>query len=238
MPEVLHPAGAPVKALVACEYSGRVREALRARGWDAISCDLLPSEDNSPHHIIGDVFDVIRDHGPFDLMIAHPPCTFLTNAGVRWLFEDVDRIVHDPTTPGNMMVVNGARWDSMFEGAQFFARLLVETNVKKVAIENPIMHRYARAAIEGIIGRSMNTHYVQPWWFGDRAFKATGFTTVGLDPLVEDPALTLRAEVPKPGTPEHKDWSKVHRASPGPNRWKERSRTFQGIADAIAKQWG
>lgn len=222
-----------MRCLIACEYSGRVREAMRARGHDVVSCDLLPSEDDSPHHIIGDVFDVVRNHDAFDLMIAHPPCTYLTNAGVRWLYRDPDRQIILPAT-----WVNGERWDNMLDGARFFAKLYA-LPIPKIAIENPVMHGHGRAAIEASLGHELpRTQFIQPWWFGDKAFKATGFTLKGLDPLVEDPALTLRAVRPKPGTPEHKEWSAVHRASPGPNRWKDRSRTFPGVADAIAKQWG
>jgi hypothetical protein len=94
------------RVLVGCEFTGTVREAFRARGHDAWSCDLLPAEDGSKHHIQGDVFDAIENHGPWDLGIFHPPCTYLSNSGVRWLH----------TQPG--------RWDLMREGSDFFRRLL------------------------------------------------------------------------------------------------------------------
>jgi len=219
-----------MRVLIACEYSGRTRQAFADRGHDVTSCDLLPAEDNSPDHIVGDVFDVIRDRGPFDLMIAHPPCTYLANSGVRWLYEDTDRQV---IPPGRW--VNGQRWDDMLAAAAFFARLL-NSPIPRVAVENPVMHGYGRDAINVWLPHDgYPTHFVQPWWFGDEAFKATGFTLKGLPPLSK-PIAALTP--PKPGTPEHKAWSVIHQASPGPNRWKDRSRTFPGIARAMAETWG
>lgn len=216
-----------MRVLVACEYSGRTREAFRARGHDVISCDLLEAEDGSPHHIVGDVFEVIKNEGPFNLMIAHPPCTYLANSGVRWLTEPEDRTKF-----------NRERLALMLEGAQFFTDLLT-VDIPKVAAENPVMHGHGRHAIDANLERAGHsrypTHFVQPWWFGDPAFKATGFTLKGLDPLVKpDDALTPPAK----GTEEHKAWSAVHRASPSPTRWKDRSRTFPGIANAMAEAWG
>jgi hypothetical protein len=192
--------GAAVTVLVACEYSGRVRDALRARGIDAVSCDLLPSEAPGPH-IVGDVLPLLRQ--PWDMVIAHAPCTYLCNSGVRWLHE----------RPG--------RWAEMQRAAQFFLECL-NANAPLVAVENPVMHGYARE----IIGRKAD-FTVQPWQFGDPAKKRTGFWTRGLPPLVPTSAMTAadaRAD--------------CHLASPGPERWKERSRTYPGIAAAIADQWG
>jgi hypothetical protein len=217
-----------MRVLIACEYSGRTRQAFAARGHHVISCDLLPAEDNSLDHVVGDVFDVIRDYGPFDLMIAHPPCTYLANSGVRWLRDD--------SVAGGF---NVQRYVQMIAAGQFFADLLM-ANIPRIAVENPIMHQHGRDVINANLSRYSNVavsgpHYVQPWWFGDEAFKATGFTLKGLQPLVK-PADALVP--PKPGTPEHKAWSVIHNASPGPNRWKDRSRTFPGIARAMAEQWG
>lgn len=229
-----------MRVLIACEYSGRTREAFRARGHDVISCDLLPAEDGSPHHVVGDVFEVIRDAGPFDLMIAHPPCTYLANSGVRWLWRQQQcRSSWESTYPDDVEnVLDRTRWANMLEGADFFAKLLAAP-IPKVACENPVMHRYARERIEKFLRENhiveLPTHFVQPWWFGDKAFKATGFTLKGLRSLVK-PATALTP--PKPGTDEHKAWSFIHRASPGPNRWKDRSRTFPGIAQAMAETWG
>lgn len=195
-----------MRVLIACEYSGRTREAFRARGHEVKSCDLLPSEDNSPHHIVGDVFDVIRDYGPFDLMVAHPPCQFLANSGVRWLHTDP------------------SRWDRMREGAAFFMRLL-NVDIPKIVVENPIPHKHA--------GLPPYSQVVQPYHFGEYASKATCLWLKGLPLLrpTNDVGEAMRA-MPKSLTHQ------VHRASPGPDRWKERSRTYQGIADAFADQYG
>jgi len=212
-----------MKILIACEYSGTVRDAFIKQGHDAISCDLLPTESPGPHYQ-GDVMDLLRDgrtaamiapHG-FDLMIAHPPCTRLTNSGVRWL--------HNPPKGRTLEEM----WQELDEGAEFY-KLLRDAPIPKKAIENPIMHKYAKERIN-----PGKRQVVQPWWFGDEAFKATGFELIGLPELVP----TDKLNPPKPGTDEHKRWSAIHRASPGPDRWKLRSTTFQGIATAIADQWG
>jgi hypothetical protein len=197
-----------VRVLVACEYSGRVRDAFRKLGHDAMSCDLLPSD--SPLlgcHYQGDVFDIIGDG--WDLMIAHPPCTRLANSGVRWLRErDL--------------------WDELVEAAKFYNKFQ-QCTIKMKCIENPIMHKYAKAMV-GDIKRQV----VQPWWFGEKTFKATGYELTGLPDLVA----TNKLNIPEVGTDEHKKWSWIHRASPSPDRWKIRSTTPQGIANAMAEQWG
>ena len=202
-----------MKVLVACEYSGRVRDAFIAAGHKAISCDLLPTEVPGPHYQ-GDICDIL-DNG-WDLMIAHPPCTRLTNAGVRWL--------HIPP-PGRTLE---EMWVDL-EKAVGFYKLLRDAKIAKKAIENPIMHRYAKERINPGVRQ-----VVQPWWFGEREFKATGFELIGLQPL----EATNKITPPATGTDEHKAWSVVHRMSPGPDRWKNRSRTYQGIANAMAEQWG
>lgn len=204
-----------MKVLIACEYSGRVREAFRAKGHDAWSCDLLPSEDGSNYHIQGDVLKELQP-GRWDLMIAHPDCTRLTNAGVRWLHEPPKGKTFDDM------------WGGLYDGAEFY-RSLRDAPIPKKAIENPIMHKYARAMV-----RPGPRQVVQPWWFGDEAFKATGLELIGLPELVPTDKLCP----PKSGTAEHKAWSQCHMASPGPDRWKERSRTYPGIAKAMAEQWG
>ena len=188
-----------MRVLVACEFTGTVRDAFIARGHDAMSCDLLESEKPGPH-FQGDVRELLRE--PWDLIVAHPPCTRLCNSGVRWLAErDL--------------------WDDMRAGAEFFLACL-NAPAPFVAVENPVMHRYARE----IIGRRAD-FTVQPWQFGDPAKKRTGFWTRGLPPLRATSAMTAADAMPD-----------CHRASPGPDRWKERSRTYQGIANAIADQWG
>lgn len=188
-----------LRVLVACEYSGRVRQAFRDLGHDAWSCDLLPAEDDSPYHIQGDVSAILRQ--PWDAVVSHPPCTRLCNSGVRWLAErDL--------------------WDDMREGAAFFLECL-NANAPFVAVENPVMHKYARE----IVGRGPD-FTVQPWQFGDPAKKRTCFWTRGLPPL--KPTSDMQASDAR---------ADCHLASPGPDRWKERSRTYPGIAQAIAAQW-
>lgn len=208
--------GNKLDVLIACEYTGAMRRAFHALGHNAWSCDLLPSLDNDPQHNVGDCRDMILRHS-WDLIIAHPPCTFLCNSGVRWLYG------------GKGNVRDLKRWDAMREGAEFFKWLLERPSCQYIAVENPVMHCYAR----DLIGRGP-TQIVQPWWFGEKAFKATGFWLNGLPPLTA----TNKLKPPKPGTAEHKAWSKVHRAPPGPDRWKDRSATYPGIAAAAAQQWG
>ena len=206
-----------LRILIGCETSGVMRRAFAARGHDAWSCDLLPAEDGSNRHIRGDVRDYLGDGWDL-LMVCHPPCTRLCNSGVRWL--------HTPP-PGR---TREAMWAELEEGVALFAACW-QAPVGRVAVENPIMHRHAREWMPSDLPRPQ---IVQPWWFGERAFKATGFYLRGLPPL----APTDRLTPPRPGTAEHKAWSAIHRASPGPDRWRFRSRTFAGIAAACADQWG
>jgi hypothetical protein len=195
-----------MNVLVACEYSGRVRNAFTNLGHNAMSCDLLPT-DSPGKHYQGDMFDL--DFSKFDLMVAHPPCTRLANSGVRWLHErDL--------------------WTELNEAAEFYKKIQ-QIPIAMKCIENPIMHKYAKALL-GDVKRQV----VQPWWFGEKTFKATGYELYGLPDL--KPSNKLVA--PKVGTEEHKKWSWIHRASPGPDRWKLRSTTPQGIAKAMAEQWG
>lgn len=205
-----------MRVLVACEFSGVVREAFRRRGHDAWSCDLLPAEDGSRFHIQGDVLEHLDRDRPWDLMIAHPPCTRLSNSGVRWL--------HVPPAGRSKEDM----WVELHDAARFY-KALRAAPIKLKAIENPVMHHHAKKLI-GIKTRQI----IQPWWFGEPEFKATGFELIGLHPLLPTNMLTP----PAPGTEEHKQWSRVHRASPSPDRWKERSRTLRGVADAMAAQWG
>jgi hypothetical protein len=178
-----------------------------------MSCDLLPTEQPGPHYQ-GDVFDIIDDG--WDLMIAHPECTRLTNAGVRWL----------KSPPKNKTLVQ--MWQELFEAAEFYIRLR-KAKICKKCLENPVMHCYAKELI-----KPSKRQIVQPHWFGEKAFKATGFELIGLPPLVP----TNKLVPPKIGTKEYIEWSWVHRMSPGDDRAKNRSRTFPGIAEAMAEQWG
>lgn len=206
-----------MRVLIGCEFSGVVRRAFAAMGHDAWSCDLLPAADGSNRHFVGDV----RDHldGGWDLLaVFHPPCTRLCNSGVRWL--------HTPP-PGKTLE---EMWADLEDGAELFSDLW-NAPIERVAVENPVMHRHAKALIRNY---EQPTQTVQPWWFGEKAFKATGLYLRGLPALKPTDRLTP----PKPGTDEHKAWSAIHRAPPSVDRWAFRSKTFAGIADAMASQWG
>lgn len=197
-----------MRVLVACEYSGRVRRAFAAKGHDVWSCDMLESEDGSPNHIQGDVLDVIASQH-WDMMIAHPPCTYLTNSGVCWLHKDP------------------SRWQKLDDAAAFFLALW-NAPIKLKALENPIMHKYARERV-GI----EKAQVIQPWQFGHTESKATCLWLSGLPILM--PTLDVRA--PMMRLPKN-ERERIHYLSPGPDRWKERSRTYEGIAQAMADQWG
>jgi len=197
----------PLRVLVACEYSGRVRDAFIALGHSAISCDLLPTEQPGPHYQ-GDVFDLIQDH-EFDLMVAHPPCTYMANSGVSWLHKDPER------------------WGKLDAAANFFGMLLTAP-IQMKCLENPIMHKYARERV----GRD-KSQVVHPWMFGHPEQKATCLWLEGL-PLLEATS-NVRAQMME--LPD-RERQRLHYCPPGPDRWKERSRTFSGIASAMAAQWG
>lgn len=206
------------RILIGCERSGVIRRAFIERGFDAWSCDLVPADDGSNRHITGDLMAVIEDG--WDLLcVMHPPCTVLCNSGARWLYVGGKK-------------VNGPdllRWKALGEAAAFYRACRERGNIPLRAIENPVMHRHAIKAT----GRGF-VQTVQPWWFGDPFFKATGFELLGLPPL----AGTTRLSPPPPGTVEHREWSAVHRCPPGPDRARLRSQTYPGIAAAMAEQWG
>lgn len=186
-----------MRVLVACEYSGRVREAFRALGHDAYSCDLLPAEDGSEFHFQGDVFDLPVGYGSgWDLLIAHPPCTHLSVSGARH-FE-------------------AKRADGRQQEAVAFFMALTEYPAPRIAIENPV-------CIMSSVWREPD-QVIQPWQFGHGETKATCLWLKGL-PLLRPTKVVAGRE------------QRIHLMPPGPDRWKERSRTFQGIADAMAAQW-
>ncbi len=225
-----------MKVLIGCETSGVVRNAFAAMGHDAWSCDLLPAEDRSNRHIVGDIRDVLIEG--WDLLaVMHPPCTRLCNSGVRWL-SGPPKNAPDMATEEEQRrwpLMDQAEqltimWRLLDEGAALFSACW-NADIPRIAVENPVMHRHAKARIANFQPASQT---VQPWWFGEPAFKGTGLYLRNLPPLVA----TNRLTPPKPGTPEHKSWSAIHRAPPGPSRWSFRSKTFQGIADAMAAQWG
>jgi hypothetical protein len=185
-----------VRVLVGCEYSGVVRDAFRARGHDAMSCDLLPTEAAGPHHQ-GDIFDVI-DY-PWDIAIFHPPCTHLSVSGSRH-FE-------------------AKRMDGRQQSAAAFFMQLVRrsAHIPKRAIENPV-------CVMSSLWRKPD-QVVQPWMFGHGETKATCFWLDGLAPLTPTDVVAGRE-------------ARIHRMPPSPDRWKERSKTYTGIAAAMADQWG
>lgn len=195
------------RVLVACEYSGVVRRAFLARGCDAWSCDLLPSEDGSNRHIRGDARDLLHDGWDL-LMVAHPPCTRLCNSGVRWL--------HAP--PPGKTAEQMAR--ELREGAALFSAFW-NAPIARVAIENPVMHGHAKRLIENYAEPAQS---IQPWQFGHGETKRTCLWLRGLPPLRPTQIVSGRE-------------ARVHRMSPSPTRWKERSRFYPGIAAAMAEQW-
>ncbi len=197
-----------MRVLIACEFSGRVRESFRALGHDAFSCDLLPADDDSPNHIQGDVLKVIDDG--WDMMVAHPPCTFMANSGVQHLHK------------------TAKRWVDLFEATDFFNALL-DAPIEMIAVENPIMHKYAKR----LIGYRQQTQTIQSWMFGHMETKATCLWLKNLSPLV--PTTNLKKETYE--LPE-KERSRMFHLPPSADRWKLRSTTYQGIADAMATQWG
>jgi hypothetical protein len=206
------PAGS-LRVLVACEESQAVTKEFRKLGHEAFSCDLLPESGGHPEwHIKGDVLNVLNEG--WDMMIAHPPCTYLTNSGVRWLWnKDRSR--------------NWDRWQKLKEGADFFKALL-DAPIPLIAIENPIPHKYA---VE-LIGRKYD-QCIQPYHFGHTESKATCFWLKGLPKLkATNDVKEQWKKLPK------NEAQRLHYLPPGPERSKLRSKTFQGIAQAMAEQWG
>jgi len=181
-----------MKVLVACEFSGMVRDAFIKRGHHAISCDLLEQEGTGPHYV-GDVADILGDG--WDLMIAHPPCTHLAVSGARW-FKD--------------------KLPEQAEALEF-VRLLLDASIDKIALENPISIISTRIRKPDQI--------IQPWMFGHGETKATCLWLKGLPKL-------------KPTNVVEGRETRIHFMGPSKDRWKKRSLTFKGIADAFAAQWG
>ena len=230
-----------LNVLVACESSATVRDEFRKLGHNAWSCDLLPCDGDPRYHIQGDALAAIIDPtywgapSKWDLMIGHPPCTYLCNSGVRWLFANTTydrrrncfiKLVNRGGVKkgifkglGFSAPVDMTRWKQMQAAAAFFVRL-GSADIPYIALENPIMHKYAREQIGGL----RPTQIIQPWQFGHGETKATGLFLKNLPKLVPTNIVAGR---------QHR----VHMMSPGPNRWKERSKTFVGIAQAMAQQW-
>lgn len=193
----------PPRVLVACEYSGRVRDAFIQAGCDALSCDLLPSDAPGPHYQ-GDVKDLLDDG--WDLMVAFPPCTYLCLSGMHW-------------------TTRGLRDPQLTEDALEFVQLLLDAPIPCIALENPV----------GIISKRIRKPdcIIQPWQFGHPEAKRTCLWLKGL-PVLEP---TNVLEKPVSGRWENQTASGQNKLAPSKDRWKERSKTYQGIADAMAVQW-
>lgn len=201
-----------MRVLIACEFSGTVRDAFRAKGHDAYSCDILPDDNNSPFHYQEDILKHLeRLSHSYDLMIAHPPCTYLANSGVQHLYKKNGEI-------------DVYRWEKMEKAKVFFEKLL-NAPIPQVAIENPIPHKYG-------LGKTY-TQIIQPWMFGHTERKATCLWLKNLYPLRE--TNNVKEEMLK--LPK-REQQRLHYLPPSEDRWKIRSTTFQGIADAMADQWG
>ena len=203
-----------MKIFIGCESSGTIRRAFQEMGHTVYSCDLLPADDGEKlYHIQDDVRKVLAGTQfafGFDKMFFHPSCRFLTNSGVRWLFnKDGSR--------------NEERWENLEEAARFFNWCLkMVANCGSGFVENPIMHKHAM----NLIGVKYS-QIIQPWQYGHTTSKATCLWNTGLPNLI-----------PTNIIPKELRTFEIHTASPGPDRWKIRSKTFDGIAKAMAEQWG
>ena len=200
--------GGAMRVLVACEYSGTVRDAFRARGHDAWSCDLLLCDAYPAYHLQGNVLDLL--HNGWDLMIAHPPCTYLTSSGLHWNKRRPERAAQT-------------------EEALKFVLALANAPIPRIAIENPIGCLSTRWRKPDQI--------IQPHQFGHDASKSTCLWLTNLPKLVVTKAVAPRMVNGKPRWSNQAD-SGQNRVPPGPDQWKIRSTTYQGIANAMAQQWG
>lgn len=206
----------PLKILIACETSGIIRNAFLERGHDAWSCDLLAADDQTNRHIRGDARDYLHEDWDM-LMVAHPPCTRLCNSGVRWLTEP---------PPGKTAA---EMWRDLDEGAALFSDFW-NAPIGRICIENPVMHKHAKERIRNYQPFAQS---FQPWQFAtdedgpDNVKKRTCLWLRNLPELC--PTGTLDGSTAR---------DEIHTASPGPDRWKARSRFFPGVAEAMADQWG
>ena len=196
-----------MRVLIGCEYSGRVRRAFRSLGHDAFSCDLLPSEDGSEFHIQGDVIPLLAQG--WDLAIFHPPCTYLSVSGMHW-------------------TARGLRDPKLTEDALDFVRTLMDAPIPRIAIENPVSVISSRIRPPDQI--------LNPYQFGDDASKKTCLWLKGLPPLRPTAFVEPRMVNGKRRWGNQCD-SGQNKLAPSADRWKNRSRTYQGIADAMASQW-
>tara|TARA_R110001599_G_scaffold114948_1_gene281168 strand:- start:22 stop:621 length:600 start_codon:yes stop_codon:yes gene_type:complete len=199
-----------MKVLIGCEYSGRVRKAFYEKGHDVLSCDFIDSIDNSDNHYQGDVLDVINED--WDLLIAHPPCTYLSRAGARWLYPKGE--------------LNDKRYNKLLEGRKLFMQLY-NSDIKKIAIENPTPFKIANLPKPSQI--------IQPYMFGDPYTKRTLLWTKNLDLLKPSNLVEPKGSWLPSNTSGFK---KNQKSQKGFSKTGDYSLTFQGIADAMANQWG
>jgi hypothetical protein len=207
-----------VKVLVACEMSGVVRRAFRNLGHEAWSCDLVPSMDDSLYHIQDDAIKTLKAD-KWDLVIAHPPCQYLSNSGVRWLYNK------DGSSNLN-------RWCEVYDAANLFRAFFTEYQ-GKLCVENPVMHSYARSYIEYVTG-GVKRQTIQPYQFGHPESKATVLWLRDLSPLVPTNILSKPAR----GYWDNQTPSGQNKLGPSVKRAELRAITYEGIAEAMAKQWG
>lgn len=195
--------------LVACEYSGIVRDAFLTAGHYAMSCDILPGESNKGDHWQGDIMNCLYHTGDWDLIIMHPPCTHICVSGNRWYGKGQE--YHNKR-------IEAVEWTALLWNLACQKSL-------RVALENPV----------GVLSSEWRKpdQYIQPWYFGHSEFKKTGLWLQNL-PMLEP---TYMMTPPEPGSASYLQWMRVWRMSPGPERAKDRSRFFTGIADAMAEQW-
>ena len=196
-----------MNVLIACEFSGIVRDAFRARGHEAWSCDLLPCEGDQAWHYEGDVLSFLY-FADWDLMIAHPPCTYLALCQAWRCNRDPERA-------------------KLREDAVAFATALWNAPIPRIAIENP------KSQLSTMMAPKSQT--IHPWQYGHREMKETWLWLKGLPQLKPT---NIVGPPPSKESPERKDWERIWRMPPGPDRAKARSRTYQGVAEAMAEQWG
>jgi len=206
-----------MKILIGCETSGIVRNAFIDNGHDAWSCDILPADDKTNRHIQDDIRNVLKMEAWDLLMVAHPPCTRLCNSGVRWLHK---------APPGKTVQ---EMWEELDEGAALFSDLW-NADIPRIAIENPIMHKHAKARIENFEPFAQS---VQPYEFADSVEAEDNVSKRTCLWLKNLPLLQKTSNLTRE-TARHD----IHLASPGPDRWKFRSKFHKGLAQAMAEQWG
>lgn len=199
-----------MNVLVMMEFSGVIRDAFIRWGHNAVSCDLLPTERPGPHSQLH-CFDFLREYPNWDLMICHPPCTYLTAAGARWRY--------DARYPD--------RAEDQAKAIVVVERLWAQDQIPRIALENPV------GCIPKLSTLGPCTQIIHPWQYGHRETKKTCLWEKNLNLLTPSDVVG-----PPPGGPERKEWEKVFRHPRNEDRWKDRSRTFTGVGEAMAVQWG